>query len=91
MVRVRWIDEIDQDILYFGAYNPPTLDEMFYTDINYAYTFDSLIGDRSTKFEIGARNVLDEFPDPIFNLGGIESYLHDIRGRMIYVRINQDI
>lgn len=91
MVKVRWIDEFDQDIQFFGALNPPTIDSITYTDVNYSYTFDELFGERSTKVEIGARNVFDEFPDPIFNLGGIESFVHDIRGRMVYLRINQDI
>ena len=91
MIKVRWIDEFFQDIQFFGAFNPPTIESMTYTDINYAYTFDSLVGDRETKIEIGARNVFDEFPTPIFNLGGIETFVHDIRGRMVYLRINQDI
>ena len=90
-IRMRWIDEFDQDIEFFSAFNPPTIESMFYTDISYSYTFDSLFGDRETKVEIGARNVFDEFPEPIFNLGGIESFVHDIRGRMVYLRVNQDI
>jgi len=91
MVRMRWIDEFDQDILFFGGLNDPTIESMFYTDMSYSYTFDSLFGDRETKVEIGARNVFDEFPKVIFNLGGIESFVHDIRGRMVYLRVNQDI
>jgi iron complex outermembrane receptor protein len=91
MVRVRWIDEFFQDIEFFSSFNPPTIESMTYTDVNYAYTWDNLWGDRSTRIEIGARNVFDEFPEPIFNLGGIETFVHDIRGRMMYLRINQDI
>lgn len=67
------------------------LEAMLYTDINYKYTFPSLLGNRETTIEVGANNVFDEFPKPFFNLGGIETYLHDIRGRMMYIRINQDI
>lgn len=90
MVKLRYFDEFDQDIQFFSSFNPPTIESMTYTDVNYSYTFDSLFGDRSTKFEIGARNVFDEFPRPIFNLGGIETFVHSIRGRMVYFRVNQD-
>lgn len=68
------------------------MDDILYTDVNYSYTFTDLFGgDRETTVEVGGRNVFDEFPDPIFNLGGIETYVHDIRGRTWYVRIGQDI
>jgi outer membrane receptor protein involved in Fe transport len=72
-------------------HNTLKFDSIVYTDLTYAYTFDNLIGERSTTIEVGGRNIFDEFPDPTFNLGGIESFVHDIRGRMIYVRWNQDI
>ena len=67
------------------------LEDMLYTDVNYKYTFPNLMGERETTIEVGANNVFDEFPAPMFNLGGIESFLHDIRGRMWYVRVNQDL
>jgi iron complex outermembrane recepter protein len=97
-VRVRWIDEFD---LQFNSAGLQTLhglrggkqsvDAITYLDVNYKYTFDNLLGDRSTTIEIGANNVLDEFPDPFFNLGGIETFVHDVRGRMVYLRLNQDL
>ena len=40
------------------------------------------------EVEIFQELLADYFPDPIFNLGGIESFLHDIRGRIWYGRIN---
>jgi iron complex outermembrane receptor protein len=89
MARVRWMAEFDQDIAFFGALNPDTIESMTYLDLAYSYSA-SLWGDRTTKFEIGSRNVLDSFPEPIFNLGGIESFVHDIRGRQWYFRVNQD-
>ena len=67
-------------------------DDIFYTDVKYAYTFTDLLGnDLETTLEIGGRNIFDEFPEPQFNLGGLETFVHDIRGAMWYVRINQDI
>ncbi len=44
-----------------------------------------------TVVEVGGRNIFDEFPDPQFNLGGIESFVHDIRGAMWYARLTQDL
>lgn len=100
MVRVRWIDSVQLEFnstgLQFlhGLRNPnfgPDIEDMTYIDLNYKYTFPNLLGQRETTFEIGANNVTDEFPTPFFNLGGLETFLHDIRGRMWYVRINQDL
>ncbi|MDK1024814.1 MAG: TonB-dependent receptor [Gammaproteobacteria bacterium] len=99
MLKLRWTDKWDLDFnskalqggqLFFNK--TLVMDDILYTDVNYSYTFTDLFGgDRETTVEIGGRNVFDEFPDPIFNLGGIETYVHDIRGRTWYVRINQDI
>lgn len=98
MVRVRWIDGFELAFnsaglmggqLFFN--NTNEMDSITYTDLSYSYRFDNLFGDRVTRLEIGGRNVFDEFPDPIFNLGGIETFVHDVRGRMWYFRLNQDI
>jgi outer membrane receptor protein involved in Fe transport len=98
-LRLRWLDSVDIDFnspaLQAGqiAINgSDELEDMLYTDIGYSYAFDSILGeDRETLIEVGARNLFDEFPDPIFNLGGIETFLHDIRGRMLYLRLTQDL
>jgi outer membrane receptor protein involved in Fe transport len=97
-VRVRWIDAFD---LQFNSAGLQTLhglrggedhvDAITYVDLNYKYTFDDLIGDGSTTVEVGANNVFDEYPDPFFNLGGIETFVHDVRGRMWYLRLNQTL
>lgn len=97
-VRVRWIDGFEYQ------FNSPALlgaqlaingeseaDPIAYTDINYKYTFEGLIGDGGTTLEVGANNVFDEMPEPIFNLGGLETFVHDIRGRMWYLRLHQDL
>ena len=97
-LRARWIDGFEYSFnsgaLLAGqiALNGRSAAaSMTYIDANYAYTFDSLIGDRATRFEVGARNLGDRYPEPFFNLGGIETFVHDIRGRMMYIRINQEI
>lgn len=97
-VRVRWIDGFDLQFNSAGLQtlhglrgNPDSVDDITYVDLNYEYTFENLLGVGSTKVEIGANNVFDEFPDPIFNLGGIETFVHDVRGRMWYVRLNQTL
>ncbi|MCB1694284.1 MAG: TonB-dependent receptor [Pseudomonadales bacterium] len=97
-IRFRWIDSIT---LQFNSSallaaqkainGTDQLDAILYTDLNYKYTFPSLLGQRETTIEVGANNVFDELPDPIFNLGGAETYLHDLRGRMVYVRLQQDL
>ncbi|MDP3520722.1 MAG: TonB-dependent receptor, partial [Hydrogenophaga sp.] len=98
LIRARWIDGFDYSFnsaallaAQIAANGISAADDITYIDANYAYTFDNLIGDRATKVEIGARNLLDEFPEPFINLGGIETFVHDIRGRMMYIRINQEI
>ncbi len=91
MVRVRWVDDLEET-RYFSAPTRRTLDSIVYVDLTYGYTFEGLLGgDRQTRFEVGGRNIFDEFPEPIFNLGGIESFIHDPRGRTYFLRLNQDI
>lgn len=97
-VRVRWLDGFDLQFNSAGLQtlhglrgNPDSTDDITYVDVNYEYTFEDLIGSGATKVEIGANNVFDEYPDPIFNLGGIETFVHDIRGRMVYLRMNQSL
>jgi outer membrane receptor protein involved in Fe transport len=98
LIRLRYTDGFDLDFnskaLQGGqAFFNGTLemDSILYTDLNYSYTFDNLLGDRESKIEIGGRNIFDEFPDPIFNLGGIETFVHDVRGRTWYLKVSQDI
>jgi iron complex outermembrane receptor protein len=97
-LRVRWIDSFE---LQFNSAGLQTLhglrggsdsvSSITYVDANYRYTFDRLLGDRSTTLEIGANNIFNEFPDPFFNLGGIETFVHDVRGRMAYLRLSQEL
>ncbi|MEQ8860280.1 MAG: TonB-dependent receptor [Pseudomonadales bacterium] len=98
-VRLRWMDSVEIDFnskalqaAQLAINGTDEIEDMLYTDIQYSYAFQGLFGqDRETLLEIGGRNVFDEFPEPIFNLGGIESFLHDIRGRTWYLRVTQDL
>ncbi|TDJ39872.1 MAG: hypothetical protein E2O54_09435 [Gammaproteobacteria bacterium] len=99
MIKVRWFDEYDLSFnsgalfggqLFFNGTDKA--DDITYVDANYAYRFQGLLGeDQETVLEVGGRNIFDEFPDPIFNLGGIETFVHDIRGAMWYVRLTQEL
>jgi iron complex outermembrane recepter protein len=100
MARVRWIDEFDIDFNSAALQNAHVnvfgrgtkIDSIAYVDLNYGYRMPNLFGiGRETLLEVGVRNVLDEFPDVLFNLGGIESFVHDIRGRTWYLRLVQDL
>jgi iron complex outermembrane recepter protein len=100
MARLRWIDEFDIDFnsaalqsAHVNVFGRGTkIDAIAYVDLNYGYRFANLLGiGRETHFEVGVRNVFDEFPDVLFNLGGIESFVHDIRGRTWYARLSQDL
>lgn len=67
------------------------IEDLLYIDLAYSYRWDSLWGDRSTTIEIGGRNITDETPEPRFFLSGIETYLHDPRGALWYLRLTQDL
>ena len=87
VLRVRRISEFEQDTAFFG--NQGDADPATYVDVQYGYQFTDLLGTgREARLEVGIRNLMDYFPDPQFNLGGIESFLHDIRGRIWYGRVN---
>ena len=98
MIRLRWFSSVQMEFnspglqnLQHARYHTNTLPKFVYTDVNYRYTFPKLIGDRETTLEIGANNVFDRLPAPILNLGGIETYLYDVRGRLVYFRLSQDL
>ncbi len=98
-VRLRWMDEVQIDFnsgalqsAQIAINGTDVMKDMLYTDIQYSYTWEGLFGGtRNTVVEFGGRNIFDEFPDPIFNLGGIETFLYDIRGATWYLRFKQDI
>ena len=101
MLAARWSDSIDMDAAFFG--NPAIcagapwwpggceIEDLWYVDATVTYVADGLIGDRTTVFEVGGRNIFDEEPDELWYLSGIETFVHDPRGGMWYLRITQDI
>lgn len=97
-VRVRWIDGFDLEFNSAGLQTlhrlrggADSVDDITYVDLNYKYTFEELFGIGATTVEVGANNVFDELPHPFFNLGGIETFVHDVRGRMWYLRLRQSL
>lgn len=62
-------------------------------DLNYTLTKNNLFGgDRTTTFQLGAKNVFDNTPDAFRTIGGgLETLLHDPRGRMWFARMTQEI
>ena len=101
LARLRWSDKVLFDSAGFtpGACrsaSPPAtcqnLEALLYLDLTYSYTWDSLFGEgRRTVVEVGGRNVTDELPEPIFNLSGMETFLHDPRGSTFFLRFQQEI
>lgn len=67
------------------------IQSLLYIDLSYRYRWDHLWGDRSTAVEIGGHNITDELPKPLWYLSGIETYLHDPRGALWYLRLTQDL
>lgn len=87
----------------FGSVNPAVLDLMGVTnpmrdipshtewDVNYQVSFDDLLGDRRSTFELGLINAFDNEPPAIRTLGGLETFLHDPRRRIWYVKVAQEL
>jgi outer membrane receptor protein involved in Fe transport len=83
---LAFIDFCDKPSCYRNV-----IDDELLIDLSYSYTWENLIGDRRTRVEIGARNLTDELPDIQMTLGGMDTFVSDPRGRMLYLRLNQDI
>ena len=101
LLATRWSDSIDLDASFFGnpgicggALGGPggcEIEDLWYVDATVTWVADGLIGDRTTVFEIGGRNIFDEEPDEIWYLSGIETFVHDPRGGTWYLRVTQDL
>jgi iron complex outermembrane recepter protein len=59
-------------------------------DVQYRVDLDGLWGERRTAMEIGLINAFDKRPPRLMTLGGMETFLHDPRGRIWYVRASQE-
>jgi outer membrane receptor protein involved in Fe transport len=101
LLATRWSDSVDLDAAFFGGdfacqdtWSGPAgceTDDLWYVDATITYVADGLIGDRTTVFEFGGRNIFDEEPDELWYLSGIETFLHDPRGGTWYLRVTQDL
>ncbi len=83
MLRARWNSPIDAN------WTAVDIEGVTYLDFTYSYRLHGLIGDSVTSIEAGARNLLDEYPDPLSGAFGanIELAIHDPRGRMLFTRL----
>lgn len=92
LLRARWNDEIEFDSPGFSASpTAPDIESLTYLDLTYSLALEGLFGGESrTNLEIGARNITDEYPDVLFTLGGIETFVHDPRGRTLFGRIRHE-
>ncbi len=76
-----------------GVTNPcrATLPSYTEWDVQYNLNLDGAWGDRATTVTLGLINMFDREPSRLRTLGGLETQLYDPRGRIWYVRLNQEI
>lgn len=62
-------------------------------DVQYTYRFGGWMfdDDRETTITVGSINVLDNKPPKIADFGGTDTFLADVRGRMLYLRLGQEL
>ncbi|MFU8815060.1 MAG: TonB-dependent receptor domain-containing protein, partial [Pseudomonadales bacterium] len=89
-VFARYIHHVKEDSV-FAAANPPLINSRVTYDAQYSYNIAGLIGGdaSSTGVTVGCINCFDTRTDPMLTLGGLETFLHDPRGSMWYVRLSQ--
>ena len=90
-LTVRYMDSYKND----EVASLPKIASWTTLDANYSYELDSLFGGEATLF-VGARNLTDKDPPPLpsgregvlrYNLRpGFDGFVHDIKGRALYVR-----
>ena len=91
--RVRYIDAYKND----EVVTEPEVSSWTTTDVNYQYMIEKFLG-TETKFSLGVSNIADENPpglpsgrdgDYEFNLRpGYDGFVHDVRGRTVYLRFD---
>lgn len=85
----RYVGKVHEDSA-LSAFNRPDIDSLLTFDVQYSYHFEGLIGEGSgTTLTVGLINVFDDLIDPMVTLGGLETFLHDPRGRVYYLKIDQ--
>ena len=87
MLRARWKEELNGSYPWGYQKESDTLEALTYVDLTYNLNLQGLIADSDTRIELGARNLLDSYPKVIGGLGGIETYVHDPRGRTLFARV----
>ena len=82
LLRARWNSVIEAN------WTDVEITGLTYLDLTYSYRLEGLIGDSTTIVEVGARNLMDLYPDPLTGAFGanIELAIHDPRGRMVFLR-----
>lgn len=98
---VRFIDSYGNDQNASAAFGVPQIKSFTTVDLQYQIAFDGLINDEKTVIAVGANNVFDIDPPalPMFDAAGnvlqggvrpaYDGEVHDIRGRILYVRFMQ--
>lgn len=88
MLRARWNQEVEGSYTWGFQKESNMIEALTYLDLTYTYRAAGLLGDdSSTTIEVGARNLLDEYPAVIGGLGGIDLFIHDPRGRTLFARL----
>ena len=90
-LTVRYVDSYKND----EVASMPKIASWTTLDVNYSYELEDLFGGEATLF-VGARNLTDRDPPPLpsgrpgihrYNLRpGFDGFVHDIKGRTLYVR-----
>ena len=90
-LTVRYVDAYRND----EVASQPRIASWTTLDVNYAYTAPNLFGSEATLY-LGARNLTDRDPPPLPNgrdgvhrhnlRPGFDGFVHDIKGRTLYVR-----
>ena len=90
-LTVRYVDSYLND----EVASLPEIDAWTTLDVNYSYVVENLFGGEATLY-FGARNLTDREPPPLpsgrtgdqrYNLRpGFDGFVHDIKGRTLYVR-----
>lgn len=91
-LTVRYVDSYEND----EVATRPKIASWITLDANYSFSLQNLLGSEVT-LSIGARNLMDEDPPPLptgragvhrYNLRpGFDGFVHDIKGRTVYVRV----
>ena len=90
-LTLRYVDSYRND----EVASQPKIDAWTTLDANYAYDLENLFGGQATLY-LGVRNIADKDPPPLptgrdgihrYNLRpGFDGFVHDIRGRTLYLR-----